>query len=63
MKLSGLSQSELIDAYKKEVHSLLELAAPVWNSGITQEQVLKIERVQKSSLAAILGQSPKLLFI
>ena len=55
MKISGLSQSELIDAYKKEVRSLLELAVPVWNSGLTQEQSLKIERVQKSALAAILG--------
>ena len=55
MKNSGLSQSELIDAYKKEVRSLLELAVPVWNSGLTQEQSLFIERVQKSALAAILG--------
>ena len=55
MKLSGLSQSELLDAYKKEIRSLLELAVPVWNSGVTQEQSIKIERVQKASLAAILG--------
>ena len=55
MKISGLSQAELVDAYIKEVRSLLELAVPVWNSGLTQEQSLKIERVQKSSIAAILG--------
>ena len=56
MKNCGLNLNELVDAYKKEVRSLLELAVPVWSSGITQEQSLKIERVQKSSLAAILGQ-------
>ena len=55
MKKSGLSESELIDAYKKEIRSLLELAVPVWHSGITVEQSQQIERVQKLSLAAILG--------
>ena len=56
MKKSGLSQNELIDAYKKEVRSLLELAVPVWHSGLTKEQSQQIERIQKISLAAILGQ-------
>ena len=55
MKASGLSFMELVDAYKKEVRSLLELAVPVWSSGLTMEQSLDIERVQKSALAAILG--------
>ena len=56
MKASGLSVNELIDAYTKEVRSLLELAVPVWSSGITLEQDLKIERVQKAALAVIFGQ-------
>ena len=43
MKNCGLNLNELVDAYKKEVRSLLELAVPVWSSGITQEQSLKIE--------------------
>ena len=55
MKKSGLTQCELIDAYKKEVRSLLELAVPVWHSSLTKEQSNQIERVQKLSLAAILG--------
>ena len=53
---SGLSQNELIDAYKKEVRSILELAVPVWHSGLTKEQSQQIETIQKISLAAILGQ-------
>ena len=36
---------------------MLELAVPVWHSSISLEQQGQIERVQKSSLAAILGQS------
>ena len=30
MKESGLTDSQLVDAYKKEVRSLVELAVPVW---------------------------------
>ena len=56
MKLSGLTQAQMIDAYCKEVRSLLELAVPVWHSGITLEQSVQIERVQKSALSVILGQ-------
>ena len=55
MKESGLTDSQVVDAYKKEVRSLLELAVPVWNSGLTQSQCLQIERVQKNALSAILG--------
>merc|ERR1711954_636109 len=55
MKDSGLTESQLVDAYKKEVRSLVELAVPVRNSGLTQSQCLQIERVQKNALSAILG--------
>ena len=55
MKSSGLNERELVDAYVKEVRSILELAVPVWHPGITEEQETKIERVQKSALSAILG--------
>ena len=55
MKMSGLTQIQLLDAYKKEVRSLLELSVPVWSSGITVEQNDQFERVQRSALSAILG--------
>ena len=35
MKKSGLTQNELKYAYVKEVRSLLEMAVPVWHSGLT----------------------------
>ena len=57
MKKSGLSKAELLDAYKKGIRSILELAVPVWSSGLTLDQSMRIERVQKSSLAAILGEN------
>ena len=59
MKHSGLNQMQLVDAYKKEVRSILEMAVPVWNSGLTLQQVLKIERVQKIGLSAFLDTNYK----
>ena len=32
MKKTGLNHTELIDAYTKEIRSLLELAVPLWHS-------------------------------
>ena len=46
----------LIDVYTKEIRSLLEMAAPVWHSGLTKKQDAQIERVQKTALFLILGK-------
>ena len=46
MKRSGLTQCELIDAYKKEVRSLLELAVPVWHSILTKDQSNQFDGMQ-----------------
>ena len=47
MKNSGLSHKELLDAYCKEVRSILELAVPVWHSSLTKKQQTQIDRMQK----------------
>ena len=57
LKLFGANQSELIDVYCKQVRSVLEFAAVVWHPGLTQNNTVDIERVQKSALAIILGKS------
>ena len=57
MKKSGLSYKELLDAYCKEVRSILELAVPVWHSGLSKKQQSQIERVQKVALVIILGEN------
>ena len=54
-EIKWTNTKQLIDAYCKEVRSLLELAVPVWNSNITLEQAIQIERLQKSALSIILG--------
>ena len=43
----GANLEDLTDIYVKQVRSILEFGVPVWNSGLTQEEVSDIERVQK----------------
>ena len=47
--------STIFDVYTKEVRSILELAVPVWHSGLTRLQSRDIERIQKISFKIILG--------
>ena len=49
-----LSHLELFDVYIKEVRSLLELAVPVWHSGLTIKQSNQIESIQKIAFKMIL---------
>ena len=45
---------QLFDVYIKEVRSILELAVPVWHSGLTQQQTADIEGIQKVAFKIIL---------
>ena len=38
------------------MRSILELAVPVWQPGLTQQEIKQIERVQKCALHIILGE-------
>ena len=55
LKKEGACLDDLIDVYVKHVRSILEFGVPVWNSGLTLEEVKDIERVQKSFLHIVLG--------
>ena len=56
LKNLGASEPQLLDVYTKQIRSVLELAVPVWHSGLTSTDSLNIERVQKSAFHVILGQ-------
>ena len=56
LKAFGANQTELTDIYCKHIRSILEFAAVVGHSGLSQENILDIERVQKSAYAIILGK-------
>ena len=53
----NLSRNELFDVYTKEIRSILELAVPVWHSGLTRKQTIEIERIQKLALRIILKEN------
>ena len=55
LKKQGANLDDLTDIFIKQVRSVLEFGVPVWNEGLTQEEVLTIERVQKSFLHIALG--------
>ena len=55
LKKQGANLEDLKDIYIKQVRSVLEFGVPVWNAGLNQEQVMEIERVQKSFLHIALG--------
>ena len=50
LKKQGANLNDLIDIHVKQVRSILDFGVPVWNSGLTQEEVIDIERVQKAFL-------------
>ena len=55
LKQAGASLEDMTDVYIKQIRSVLEFGVPVWNSGLTKEEVDDIERVQKSFLQIVLG--------
>ena len=57
LKKLGANQDDLKDVYVKQIWSILEFAVPVWHSSLVGEDRLKIERVQKSALQIIFGDS------
>ena len=48
LKNLGADSVDLVDIYQKQIRSILEFGTPVWNSSITQAEVVDIERTQKS---------------
>ena len=56
LKNIDFNMISLVDIYTKEIRSHLELAVPVWHSGLTKMQEAQIERIQKTALFLILGE-------
>ena len=54
MKKFGLDTFTLLDYYMKEVRVHLELAVPVWHSGLIKKLTADIERVQRIAVSIIL---------
>ena len=57
LKNFNLDIFKIFDVYSKEIRSLLELAVPVWHSGLTKQESEKIEKIQKTAFKIILGNN------
>ena len=57
LKSLGASIPEMLDVYQKQVRSVLELAVPVWEPGLTQLESKQIERVQRLRFTSSLVKS------
>ena len=55
MKILDVDPDIILDVYKKEVRSILELAVSAWHSGLTRKQSAEIERIQKIAVNIILS--------
>ena len=53
MKQLGVGEATLADYWAKEGRSLLELAVPLWHSGLTVRQTAAVERCQRVAVAAM----------
>ena len=57
MKALKLDAFTILDYYYKEVRVHLELAVPVWHSGLTVKLAADIERVQRVAISIVTGQT------
>ena len=57
LKYVGVAIEDLLDIYVLYIRSVLEYCAVVWHSGLTQDQINSLERVQKTCLKVILGDN------
>ena len=56
MKALGVDQDTLVAFWKAEGRVHLELACPVWHSGLTVAQAQDLDRAQRVAMAAIDGR-------
>ena len=56
LKKLGATSDMLLDLYAKHVRCNLEYATPAWNPGLTQSDVIDLERVQKCALSVIFSE-------
>ena len=56
LKNLGASTDDLLEIYFKQIRSIAEFGIPVWNSSLTGDDVVALERVQKTVLHVVMGE-------
>ena len=57
LKQFKISEADLVEMFSIFIRSRLEYCVPVWNASLTNENKEDIERIQKTALKIILGES------
>ena len=57
LKRFGADENDLLEVYIQQIRSITEMACPVWNAGLTQQEERALERVQRTAMAVIRGDS------
>ena len=57
LKKYGASEDQMLEVYIQQIRSVVEMACPVWNSGLTSQEVRSLERVQRTAMAVIRGEN------
>ena len=57
MKMINLEPQIILEYYLKEIRVLAEQGVPIWNSGLTVQQIRDLERIQKVALKIILAEN------
>ena len=57
LKKFGASEEQMLEVYLQQIRSVAEMACPVWNSGLTQYESRSLERVQRTAVAIMRGES------
>ena len=57
LKAFGVKDKDLLDIYIVQIRSGLEYCVPAWNSSLTEEDKNEIERVKKTALKIIYGET------
>ena len=55
LKYAGIPTKDLIDIYKLFIRSITEYCSSVFHTSLTQEQIKKLENIQKTCIKVILG--------
>ena len=53
----GCGKDDLVMTYVRQIRSICEFAVPYWGSMLTKEESRRIERVQRTALHVIMGES------
>ena len=56
LKKFGAEENLLIEKYTQQTRSITEVACPVWNGALTQQDERAMERIQRTALAIIRGE-------